>query len=71
MGGAVPDTDVHTGPCYRCLFPQAPSPESCSRCSEAGVLGPVPGVIGTLQALEAIKIITGKNSPQGPGSLVF
>lgn len=48
------------GPCYRCLFPQAPSPDNCSRCSEAGVLGPVPGVIGVLQAIEVIKIATGE-----------
>lgn len=37
------------GPCYRCIFPEAPRPESCSRCSDAGVLGVVPGIIGTLQ----------------------
>lgn len=36
-------------PCYRCLFPEAPLPQSCSRCSDAGVLGVVPGIIGTLQ----------------------
>ena len=48
---------IDTGPCYRCLFPIAPRPESCSRCSEAGVLGVIPGIIGCLQALEAIKIM--------------
>lgn len=37
------------GPCYRCLFPEAPEPQSCSRCSDAGVLGVVPGIIGSLQ----------------------
>lgn len=47
----------HSGPCYRCLFPVAPKPESCSRCSEAGVLGVIPGIIGSLQALECIKIL--------------
>ncbi|KAL0029413.1 hypothetical protein WJX77_005576 [Trebouxia sp. C0004] len=46
------------GPCYRCLFPVAPRPESCSRCSDAGVLGVIPGIIGSLQALEAIKIMS-------------
>ncbi|GAB4818434.1 hypothetical protein N2152v2_005480 [Parachlorella kessleri] len=51
------------GPCYRCLFPAAPRPESCSRCSDAGVLGAVPGVIGTLQAVEAIKILSGIGDP--------
>ena len=47
------------GPCYRCLFPAAPLPESCSRCCDAGVLGVIPGIIGSLQALEAIKIMAG------------
>ncbi|DBA82552.1 TPA: Adenylyltransferase and sulfurtransferase MOCS3 [Trebouxia sp. C0005] len=46
------------GPCYRCLFPVAPRPESCSRCSDVGVLGVIPGIIGSLQALEAIKIMS-------------
>lgn len=47
----------YSGPCYRCLFPVAPKPESCSRCSDAGVLGVIPGIIGSLQALECIKIL--------------
>ncbi|PNW79139.1 hypothetical protein CHLRE_09g402034v5 [Chlamydomonas reinhardtii] len=47
------------GPCYRCLFPESPAPENCSRCGEAGVLGVVPGVMGCLQALEAIKVLAG------------
>lgn len=52
-------TMCYAGPCYRCLFPIAPLPESCSRCSDAGVLGVIPGIIGSLQALEAIKIMAG------------
>lgn len=43
-------------PCYRCIFPVPPNPESVTSCSEGGVLGPIVGVIGTLQALEIIKI---------------
>ena len=27
------------GPCYRCLFPQPPPPESVTNCSEGGVIG--------------------------------
>lgn len=46
-------------PCYRCLFPQPPSPESAPNCSEAGVLGVLPGVIGMLQATEVIKLLLG------------
>jgi molybdopterin/thiamine biosynthesis adenylyltransferase/rhodanese-related sulfurtransferase len=44
-------------PCYRCLFPQPPAPESAPNCAEAGVLGVLPGVIGLLQATEAIKLL--------------
>ncbi|KAJ6638409.1 Adenylyltransferase and sulfurtransferase MOCS3, partial [Pseudolycoriella hygida] len=46
-----------SGPCYRCLFPTPPPPETVTNCGDGGVIGAVPGVIGTLQALEAIKII--------------
>lgn len=45
------------GPCYRCLFPKPPPPETVTNCSDGGVLGVVPGTIGLLQALETIKVI--------------
>ena len=48
-------------PCYRCVFPRPPNPETLGSCEEDGVLGVVTGVIGTLQALETIKILTGFN----------
>jgi molybdopterin-synthase adenylyltransferase len=47
------------GPCYRCLYPEAPPPGSVPTCSEAGVLGAVTGVMGTLQATEVLKEILG------------
>jgi adenylyltransferase/sulfurtransferase len=47
------------GPCYRCLFPSPPPPNSVMNCSDGGVLGAVTGVIGCLQALEVIKIVSG------------
>lgn len=47
------------GPCYRCLFPEAPPPGTVPDCATAGVLGPVPGIIGSMQASEAIKITSG------------
>ena len=47
------------GPCYRCLFPEPPPPESVPNCAQAGVLGVLPGIIGMLQAIEAIKLIVG------------
>lgn len=46
-----------SGPCYRCIFPIPPPPETVTNCGDGGVIGAVPGVIGTLQALEAIKLI--------------
>lgn len=51
------------GPCYRCLYPDPPPPESIPNCAEAGVLGVLPGLIGTLQATEAIKLILGIGDP--------
>ncbi|XP_069117421.1 adenylyltransferase and sulfurtransferase MOCS3-like [Argopecten irradians] len=47
------------GPCYRCLYPKPPPPETVTNCSNGGVLGVVPGIIGCLQALEALKIASG------------
>ncbi|KAJ1967337.1 hypothetical protein IWQ62_001925 [Dispira parvispora] len=58
------------GPCYRCLFPVPPPPETVTNCSEGGVLGVVPGVLGTLQALEVVKVLLGKTSPT-PSLLLF
>ncbi|XP_033646531.1 adenylyltransferase and sulfurtransferase MOCS3-like isoform X1 [Asterias rubens] len=47
------------GPCYRCLYPKPPPPETVTNCSSGGVLGVVPGIIGCFQALEAVKIAAG------------
>ena len=51
------------GPCYRCLFPEPPPPDTVPNCAEAGVLGVLPGIIGMLQAIEAIKLIVGIGEP--------
>jgi molybdopterin/thiamine biosynthesis adenylyltransferase len=45
------------GPCYRCLYGEAPPDGAVPSCSEAGVLGAVTGVMGTLQATEVLKEI--------------
>jgi adenylyltransferase/sulfurtransferase len=47
------------GPCYRCLYPEAPPEGMVPTCSEAGVLGAVTGVMGTVQATEVLKEILG------------
>ena len=51
------ETDGTRKPCYRCLFPVAPAPETVPTCAEAGVLGALTGVLGSMQAMEAIKEI--------------
>lgn len=51
------------GPCYRCLFPEMPAPETVPSCAQAGVLGTVPGLFGVLQAHEALKLILGIGEP--------
>lgn len=57
LEGQLTVYNYRDGPCYRCLFPKPPPPETVTNCGDGGVLGAVTGVIGTLQALEAIKII--------------
>ena len=47
------------GPCYRCLYPEAPPDGLVPSCAEAGVLGAVTGVMGTLQATEVLKEVLG------------
>lgn len=62
----LPQGHDNGGPCYRCVFPKPPPPESVVSCGEGGILGPVVGVMGVLQALEAIKVIT--KQPKAPGA---
>lgn len=47
------------GPCWECVFPEAPAPGLVPSCAEAGVIGALPGIIGAMMAAEAIKHITG------------
>ena len=51
------------GPCYRCIFPQAPAAGTAPACDEIGVLGAIPGIIGAWQAAEAIKLLAGIGEP--------
>jgi adenylyltransferase/sulfurtransferase len=61
----------HAYPCYRCLFPEAPPPESVRSCSEAGILGALAGVMGTLQALEVMKEILGIGESMAGRLLIY
>ena len=47
------------GPCYRCLYPEAPPPGSVPTCAEGGVLGALAGIVGAWQASEALKFLLG------------
>lgn len=47
------------GPCYACIFPEAPAPDLAPSCAEAGVMGALAGTVGALMAGEAIKWIAG------------
>ena len=47
------------GPCYRCLYPEAPPPGMVPSCAEGGVFGVLCASIGAIQATEAIKLLTG------------
>ncbi|MCC9309689.1 adenylyltransferase/sulfurtransferase MoeZ [Kitasatospora sp. RB6PN24] len=51
------------GPCYRCLYPEAPPPGMVPSCAEGGVLGVLCASIGAIQVTEAIKLLAGVGEP--------
>src|SRR5579871_6283463 len=51
------------GPCYRCLYPEAPPRELTPTCAEGGVLGALAGIVGAWQAGEALKMLLGIGDP--------
>ncbi|MDG6983815.1 MAG: molybdopterin-synthase adenylyltransferase MoeB [Nitrososphaerota archaeon] len=59
------------GPCYRCVYPAPPPPESVRSCEETGVMSAVPSVLGTLQAVQAVALILQRGSPLVGRLLVF
>ncbi|MDS0297825.1 molybdopterin-synthase adenylyltransferase MoeB [Halogeometricum sp. S1BR25-6] len=63
-------TLVPDGPCYRCLFPEAPEPGTVPDCATTGVLGVLPGTLGCIQATEAVKLVLGEGEPLA-GRLLF
>lgn len=71
MDGQLTVYNYRGGPCYRCLYPSPPPPETVTNCSDGGVLGVVPGIMGCLQALEVIKIASGQGSSCGQQLLIF
>ncbi|OXB62017.1 hypothetical protein ASZ78_003188 [Callipepla squamata] len=71
MEGQLVVYNYRGGPCYRCLFPAPPPPETVTNCADGGVLGVVPGILGCIQALEVLKIISGMGSFFNQFMLVF
>ncbi|AUX10638.1 molybdopterin-synthase adenylyltransferase [Halalkaliarchaeum desulfuricum] len=63
-------TLVPDGPCYRCLFPEAPDPGTVPDCATTGVLGALPGTVGCIQATEAMKLLVEEGDPL-VGRLLF
>jgi len=59
------------GPCYRCVHPTPPPPDTVKKADSAGVLGATVGVIGCLEAAEVIKILTGIGEPLSARMLMF
>lgn len=57
------------GPCLRCLFETAPSPDEIPTCAQAGVLGSMAGIIGFMQARIAVAHLTGALRPEGTSTL--
>jgi sulfur-carrier protein adenylyltransferase/sulfurtransferase len=57
--GQVSVFGAEEGPCYRCLYPQAPPAGSVPSCAEGGVLGALAGIVGSWQASEALKSLLG------------
>lgn len=60
--GQVSVFEAKKGPCYRCIYPEAPLREESPTCGEAGVIGVSTGCIGILEAAEAVKLIIGKGT---------
>jgi len=58
------------GPCYRCLFPEAPPEGMVADCASTGVLGVLPGTVGAMQATEAVKYLLGAGDALD-GRMVF
>nr|WP_251363869.1 HesA/MoeB/ThiF family protein [Epibacterium ulvae] len=62
---------TQSGPCYQCIFPEAPAPGLAPACAEAGVIAPLPGVVGAMMGVEALKLITGAGETLRGAMLIY
>lgn len=58
------------GPCFRCLFPEAPAAGSLPTCDIAGVLNSASATVAALQAAQALRLLTG-NPPAADDGVSF
>ncbi|UPV98857.1 molybdopterin-synthase adenylyltransferase MoeB [Halorussus gelatinilyticus] len=58
------------GPCYRCLFPEAPPEGMVADCASTGVLGVLPGTLGCIQATETVKFLLCEGGVLDTGDLL-
>jgi adenylyltransferase/sulfurtransferase len=61
--GQVSVFGLDGGPCYRCLYPEAPPEGSVPTCAEGGVLGALAGIVGAWQASETLKLLLDIGEP--------
>jgi len=59
------------GPCYRCIFREAPPEGQIPTCAEAGVLGVLCGTVGSLQTTEILKEILGIGDTMSGALLIY
>jgi len=59
------------GPCYRCIYREAPPEGQIPSCSQAGVLGAVAGTMGALQATEVLKELLGIGETMAGRLLIY
>ena len=59
------------GPCYACVFPEAPADGLAPTCAEAGVLGPLAGVMGGMIAAETIKDVVRAGKPLAGRMIIY
>ena len=59
------------GPCYRCIYREAPPEGQIPTCAQAGVLGAVAGTLGALQATEVVKELLGIGETMAGRLLIY
>lgn len=69
--GYVTVLNYEGGPCYRCLFPEAPKYEAQRSATRVGIMGVVAGLIGQLMAHQAVLLLANKPGVLSQRMLTF